>query len=93
VAAGDRPWKRAGSSSASFGPEAMNIIGRAFDQGWAQISGNFSSDPTAIESASLSLASVLLVARRGGTLRSAEVVDPQLDFERGSETIVLLRKW
>jgi hypothetical protein len=46
----------------SFGPDALNVIGQAFDEAWAQIASHFGSDPTVIESARLSLANAILAA-------------------------------
>ena len=46
--------------SASFGPDALKVIGQAFDEAWALIAGNFGSDPLVIESARLSLANAIL---------------------------------
>jgi hypothetical protein len=47
-------------NGASFGPEALKVIGRAFDKAWEEIGGNFGNDPIDIEAARLKLASVLL---------------------------------
>jgi hypothetical protein len=43
---------------ASFGPDALKAIGRAFDESWFSIAGNFAKDQ--IETARLRLADVLL---------------------------------
>jgi hypothetical protein len=45
---------------ASFGPDALNAMGQAFDQAWQTIAGNFGSDPHDIERARLRLATALL---------------------------------
>ena len=45
---------------ASFGPEALEAIGQAFDGAWEQIAGNFGSDPNDIERARHRLATALL---------------------------------
>jgi hypothetical protein len=49
-------------AGASYGPDALNVIGQAFDEAWAQIASHFGSDPTVIESARLSLANAILAA-------------------------------
>jgi hypothetical protein len=41
---------------AAFGPEALKVVGEAFDKAWAQISANYGSDPTDIEKGRLCLA-------------------------------------
>jgi hypothetical protein len=45
---------------ASYGPEALAAIGRAFDEAWAQIAANFGTDPDDIERARLRLADAML---------------------------------
>jgi hypothetical protein len=48
---------------ASYGPEALKVMGAAFDAAWAEISHTFGSDPTVVEAARVLLAeAVLLVA-------------------------------
>ncbi len=46
--------------SASLGPQALNVAFQAFDAGWAEIAGNYGSDPLAIEAARLKLANAIL---------------------------------
>jgi hypothetical protein len=46
--------------SASYGPDALKAIGRAFDEAWREIAGNFGSDPVEIEAARLKLANAVL---------------------------------
>ena len=45
---------------ASFGPEALKVMCRAFDEAWQSIQGNFGNDPQDIERARLRLARALL---------------------------------
>jgi hypothetical protein len=45
---------------ASYGPEALAAMGRAFDEAWAQIEAHFGSDPADIEKARLRLADAML---------------------------------
>ena len=47
---------------ASYGPEALKAIGRAFDEAWASIAGNFSDDQ--IAAARLRLANALLAVAK-----------------------------
>jgi len=52
---------------ASFGPDALKVIGDAFDAAWAEIAGWFGADPLLIEAARLRLAdAVLSVASEHG---------------------------
>ena len=45
---------------ASFGPDALRVIGRAFDEAWVSIAGNFSREQVA--GARLRLANAVLSA-------------------------------
>jgi hypothetical protein len=45
---------------ASYGPEALKAMGRAFEEAWAEIAGNFGDHPVDIEAARLRLATALL---------------------------------
>ena len=45
---------------ASYGPEALRAVGRAFDAAWTEIAGNFGSDTQDIERARLRLAKAML---------------------------------
>jgi hypothetical protein len=38
---------------ASFGPDALQAMGKAFDAAWVEIAGNFGNDPAEIEIAQL----------------------------------------
>jgi hypothetical protein len=45
---------------ASFGPDALKAIGQAFDEGWAEIAGNFGDGPRTVEDARHRLARAVL---------------------------------
>jgi hypothetical protein len=45
---------------ASFGPDALKAIGRAFDEAWAQIAANFGDDAEDIDKARYRLATAML---------------------------------
>jgi hypothetical protein len=45
---------------ASFGPDALKAIGRAFDEAWAQIAANIGDDPEDIDKARYRLATAML---------------------------------
>jgi hypothetical protein len=49
---------------ASFGPDALKVIGRAFEAAWVQIEANFGSDPNDIAKARYSLATAILSSPR-----------------------------
>jgi len=45
---------------ATYGPDALKVIGQAFDEAWRDIAGNFGDDPSEIEAARLELAEAVL---------------------------------
>jgi hypothetical protein len=47
-------------AGASYGPEALKVIGQSFDEAWTSIEANFGSDQLAIEAARLKLAQAVL---------------------------------
>jgi hypothetical protein len=49
---------------ASYGPEALKVMGQAFDEAWNTIAGNFGHDAADIEKARLRLAHALLSIAR-----------------------------
>ena len=59
-------------SGATFGPEALKVIGQAFDEAWQEVAGNFGSDPNEIEAARLRLADAFLSVAHG------DLLDPQV---------------
>ena len=70
---------------ASYGPDALKVIGQAFDEAWQEIAGNFGNDPQEIEAARLRLAeAVLSVAdedsRDAGALKRGALQRMALDY-------------
>jgi hypothetical protein len=51
---------RALIQNASFGPDALQAIGQAFDAAWADIEGNFGEEPERVAAARLKLANAML---------------------------------
>jgi hypothetical protein len=47
--------------SAAFGPDALKVSGRAFDEAWANIAGSF-HDPLTVQATRLKLANPILGA-------------------------------
>ena len=39
---------------AAYGPEALKVIGQAFDEAWLDIAGNFGDDPPNVEKRGIS---------------------------------------
>jgi hypothetical protein len=72
--------------SASFAPDDLKVIARAFDEAWSGIAGNFDDDPSRVEVARLKLAKALLaVANANGqrdveTLKNAALQALALDY-------------
>ena len=78
---------------AAFGPATLKAIGEAFDQAWAQITGNFGDSPTQIENARLRLAEALLsVATEDSTdvaaLTAGALQAMAMDYRSGIRPIV-----
>jgi hypothetical protein len=72
---------------ASFGPEALQAIAAAFDAAWADIAGNFGTDPVDVEKARLRLAEALLSiandeSRDVPVLKRAALQRMALDYKR-----------
>ena len=57
-------------SSASLGPDALKVIGQAFDAAWQELEPGVSKRPEAVEAARLSLANIVL------SLAKADTRDP-----------------
>jgi hypothetical protein len=56
---------------ATFGPEALKVLGQAFDEAWASIADRFGDEPNRVAAARLQLAEILL------TIASEESCDPE----------------
>ena len=67
--------------SAALGPEALKVIGQAFDEAWACIAGNDES-PTTVEAARLILAKAILAVE---TLKNAALQAMALAYRRRYE--------
>jgi hypothetical protein len=72
---------------AAFGPEALKVVGEAFDKAWARISANYGSDPTDIEKGRLRLAEAMLSvaaedSRDVEALRRGALEAMALDYRR-----------
>jgi hypothetical protein len=72
---------------AAFGPDALKVIGQAFDEAWQELAGNF-GDPQDIEAARFRLANaVLSIAqediRNVEALKHAALQRMALDLRQG----------
>ncbi len=72
---------------ASFGPEALNASGAAFDAAWAEIAGNFGDEFEDVEKARLRLAKAMLSiadedSREVEVLKRAALQRMALDYRR-----------
>jgi hypothetical protein len=52
----------------SFGPDALKLIFKAFDEAWSEIAPKMGSDPNAVEAARMTLASIVLAFASAGTI-------------------------
>ena len=77
--------------SGAVGPEALNVIGQAFDEAWASIAGNFDENPLTVQVARLKLANAVLAeAKANGhrdveTLKNAALQAVALSYRRRDE--------
>jgi hypothetical protein len=74
-----------------LGPEALKVIGYAFDEAWQEVAGNFGSDPQEIEAARLKLADAFLSVAHGDlldprVLKRAALQRMALDFRKAGGT-------
>src|SRR5215467_8660740 len=74
---------------AAHGPEALKIIGQAFDEAWRDIAGNFGSDSPDVERARNRLARAILSMADDdchdvSVLRQAALQQMALDYKRRS---------
>jgi hypothetical protein len=68
---------------ASFGPEALGALGRAFDEGWMEIAHHFLGDRLIEEGARLRLANAIL------SVATEESTDIQVLKRAGLEAMAL----
>jgi len=71
----------------SYGPEALKVIGQAFDEAWHDIAGNFGDDSPDVERARNRLARAILSiadddSRDVSVLRQAALEQMALDYKR-----------
>jgi hypothetical protein len=74
---------------ATYGPEALRALGKAFDAAWSEIAANFGSDAMDIERARLRLARALLAiagedSRDSDVLKRAALERMALDYRQKS---------
>jgi len=84
---GDATMKR-WMGGAVFGPKAVEAMGQAFDEAWAEIAGNFGASLVEVEAARLRLAEAILsVAAEGSTdvaaLKCAALRWIRMDYDWG----------
>lgn len=60
-------------ATASFEPEALSVIGQAFDQAWEEIAANFGDNPAVVEAARVRLAHAILSVAKEDARDPAEL--------------------
>ena len=58
--------------SATYGPDELKVIGKAFDKTWEQIAPHVSGRPSAHEAARMKLANVVLSLAKNGVTNDTE---------------------
>jgi hypothetical protein len=65
--------------SASYGPDQLKILGKAFDDAWAQIAPHVSGKPSGVEAARLKLAQIVLNFAKGGVADAQRLTDAAVE--------------
>jgi hypothetical protein len=65
---------------ATYGPETLKVIGKAFDDAWSEIAGHFSRDGLQAQSVRLRLAHAVLAVARDDSRDSDEVKNAALQI-------------
>ena len=63
---------------ATYGPETLKVIGKAFDDAWSEIAGHFSRNGLRAQSARLKLAHAVLAVARNDSRDSDELKNAAL---------------
>ena len=76
-------------AGAVYGPDALKVIGQAFDEAWRDIAGNFGDDPPDVARARNRLARAILSMADDdchdvSVLRQAALQQMALDYKRRS---------
>jgi hypothetical protein len=77
-------------ANAVYGPNTLEVIGKAFDAAWESIAANFGDDPVAVEAARLKLATAILAVAQPDSsdvdalkLAALEAMAPDLPVRSG----------
>ena len=65
---------------ATYGPETLKVICKAFDDGWSEIAGHFTHNGLQAQSARLKLAEAVLAVARDDSCDSDEVKNQALQI-------------
>lgn len=65
---------------ATYGPETLKVIGKAFDEAWSEISGHFSRNGLQAQSARLKLAHAVLAVAQEDSRDSDELKNAALQI-------------
>jgi hypothetical protein len=61
--------------SASYNPEQLKALGKAFDDAWVRVSPNVSARAEAVEAARLTLADIILTLAKQGDFDPGRLAD------------------
>src|SRR5690349_11709083 len=78
IACEDRMKARQIFATATFEPEALTVVGRAFDQAWDEIAANFGDNPAVVEAARARLAHAVLSVAKDNARDPTELKDAAL---------------
>jgi hypothetical protein len=72
---------------AAFPPDVLQVLFEAFENAWAEVAPEVSSDPTVVEAARLSLAGLVLGVARAGPIDRDSIKTAALDAFRAKHRI------
>jgi hypothetical protein len=73
---------------AAFPPDALKVLGEAFEDAWAELAADVSCDPTVVDAARLSLAGIVLdIAKAGGPIDRDRIKAAAVDAFRSKHRI------
>jgi hypothetical protein len=66
-------------SNASYGPDQLKVLGKAFDDAWGQIAPHVSGKPSGVEAARLKLAQIVMSLAKDGLLDAQQLTDAAVE--------------
>jgi hypothetical protein len=65
--------------SASYGPDQLKVLGKAFDDAWTHIAPHVSDKPSGVAAARLKLAQIVLNLAKNGVMDAQRLTDAAVE--------------